>query len=57
MILAACDKQKLKSKCEHGGYQDPIYCEQCRCLDGWGGQFCQLVAKPGKYTYLQTFFF
>uniref|UniRef100_A0A914HWM0 Metalloendopeptidase n=1 Tax=Globodera rostochiensis TaxID=31243 RepID=A0A914HWM0_GLORO len=47
-----------KLDCEHGGYTDPMNCGQCRCPDGYAGDYCQSIPtsnseaclNPGEFT-------
>ncbi|CAH1772850.1 unnamed protein product [Owenia fusiformis] len=34
-------KTPLREHCQHGGYQDPLKCDRCRCPDGWAGTHCE----------------
>ncbi len=40
--------------CLKGGYQDPNGCHKCKCPDGFGGDYCELVAPSigGMYKLI-----
>ena len=46
-----CSPSSLARPCEHGGYQDPNNCHRCICPDGFGGPYCDQLARPtnGKF--------
>uniref|UniRef100_A0A0K0EJJ9 Metalloendopeptidase n=2 Tax=Strongyloides stercoralis TaxID=6248 RepID=A0A0K0EJJ9_STRER len=35
-----------KITCMNGGYQDPNNCDNCKCIKGFTGRWCQLVSPP-----------
>ncbi|CEF66064.1 Astacin-like metalloendopeptidase [Strongyloides ratti] len=54
--LYYCDKQCAnKIQCFHGGYQNPINCRVCKCVEGFIGPYCNLLSIPsltcGKSVY------
>uniref|UniRef100_A0A0K0EJK1 Metalloendopeptidase n=1 Tax=Strongyloides stercoralis TaxID=6248 RepID=A0A0K0EJK1_STRER len=37
------NKCKKRIKCMNGGYQDPNNCNSCKCIEGFGGRWCQFL--------------
>ena len=44
----SCEGRQLGRPCQRGGYQDPNNCTQCRCPDGFEGQYCNILAVSVK---------
>ncbi|KHN86190.1 Zinc metalloproteinase nas-37 [Toxocara canis] len=47
-VRAAPDSCKRQLPCQNGGYTNPNRCNQCKCPQGYGGQYCLSVEESGK---------